>query len=220
MTKKHWVPAVASIMAVCALVGGKQWLAGVSYVLPYIVMIVLPWVTAYKNRRGILICVAVIALCSLLPPSHVVYEIWDIAYWLKNGSSSYTYNNYLYELADLLSRLLQIVFCVLIVIRMKKPIGEWTLYVCPVLQIFLPMVLLFMFVLQIEFRDLPYAMAIIWWKDLPFLLPPIVLMISAYLLVSEKLERIDVKEVMQSVSIQGDETGYTYLDVYKKNMRK
>lgn len=167
---------------------------------------------AYKNRRGILICVAVMALRGLLFSVRLVVMIGG---FIINGVRGYP--PYYWEDAP---SLLQLVFCVLVLIRMKKPIKEWALYVCPALQLIPEVVRLFELVLSTRFGDLPIVMSI-WWRNyLQYFLPPIVLMISAYLLVSEKPERIDVKEVVQSVSIKGDETGYTYLDEYKKNMRK
>lgn len=222
MKKQHWITLVACVMAAVVFMGsllqnsGNPILMYCCLILGGIALVILPWAMTYKKKTWGYFCAGAIVLeilsKTLLFPGFTSLGIAERA----AGTSAAAVWFYSYSPKVLM--IIEVLFCILIVIRLNKPISEWALYIFPIVSLLYDIV-------GISGAFAKNGTAVFFWLlwyivyDGLFL-KSFVFFMATYLLINEAPERIKLKETAQGILSNGDETGYSYLDEYKKNMKK
>ena len=196
---KKYVAALASGLAlvpvVCGLLSAVNYVSLIQVVLASLFLMALPWTMLNKSKKWGAVCAIGWALAELGVVNvalNLVFGNLELALWyLQYNILSFT-------------GLVTIAFAVLAVAALNVKVNHWVLYVPTVC-----------YCVGYIWGGLTYGFTVISlvWT----LAVNSVLALSAYLLEQEKPV---ATQGSRTFSLGADKTGFSYLDEYKKNMRK
>lgn len=222
MKKQHWIALVACIMAVVIFMGsifrnsGNPILMYCCQILSGIALVILPWAMTYKQKKWGIICAGSLALGKL--SERLLFSSFSSYGIAERASGTSAASVWFYSYSPKVLAIFEVLFCILIVISLYKPIKEWLLYIYPIVSFLYDIVGVSGTIANYGTRALSW----LWWYIVydGLFLQSLMLFMAVYLLVNEAPERIELKAKAQVILSNSDETGYTYLDEYKKNMKK
>lgn len=211
MKKQHRLAFIAYIIAV--IIGAEVIFSAfvrfhdvfliLSTTLLHLSVFFLPWVIAYKHKIGCFVCGA----CLIVEPVRALIFDWDIFGWNTSdwdflGQEMLDWT--ILSSPETIYQLCWLILGALIVIWTFKPFSAWILYVPPTIMLGIRVVDIIDSVIR------GYPLSFTGTSGLFYVAVYIVLLASVYLLTGKKLDTFSIE----------DSTGYTYLDEYKKNMKK
>lgn len=211
MKKEHWITMGLLILS---LIGGCCRMRYVSFtivsLIGVILFTILPLVMLFKSK---IVCsiwaVGLTAWGTINLVSHVG-EIIAIFPEKSTWNSFITFEDYAFQEARLsLESVCFVAFGLMIIFWLIKNIKSWILYIPATI-----LLVLSFFTNWMEFcMEFGWSIIMSAWYE------PLIFAISAYLLVHERPRKVAVNNIAASISSSA-KTDFSYLDEYKRNMKK
>ena len=214
MKKEHWITLGLLILS---LIGGcckvlYDW-SPIVKLIGIFLLTILPLVILFKNK----------IVCSIWSAGLIAWGIINLIFYISGiivaipekstwntGDVLYGYSTFddciFHDVCLSLESVCFLVFGLMIIIWLFKNMKSWTIYIPAVI------LLVIRFFTGMWMYVGLFSIMYNWFE-------PLIFAISAYILIHEKPGKVEAKEITANIS-SSDKTGFSYLDEYKRNMKK
>lgn len=214
MKKEHWITIGLLILT---LMGGCLKILSASIPMIDIIGIIflccLPLITLFKNRIAGSIWSVVLMLYGIrnliLSVGGIIVSLPEKNLW-NTGDVLYGYSTFedyiFHEVCLSLESVCFLAFGLMIIIWLFKKLKSRAIYIPGII------LLITSFFTGMWWNISLFSIVYNWFE-------PMIFAFSAYMLIHEKPEKVQAREITANIS-NSDKTGFSYLDEYKRNMKK